>query len=85
MKYLHRLANLSWHALTSTACGTPTQRQLRAGVPVHVVSARLGHADPAITLQVYAHVLQGDDHAAAEAAAIFRPGRDPTRALVDHS
>ncbi len=60
---------------------------LRAGVPVHVVSARLGHADPAITLQVYAHVLQGDDHAAAEAAAaaIFRPDGDLIRALVDHS
>src|SRR5690606_30786186 len=29
---------------------------LLAGVPVHVVAARLGHADPAITLRVYAHV-----------------------------
>ena len=27
---------------------------LLAGVPVHVVAARLGHADPAITLRVYA-------------------------------
>src|SRR5690606_18127554 len=27
---------------------------LMAGVPVHVVAARLGHADPAITLRVYA-------------------------------
>ncbi len=34
---------------------------LKAGVPVHVVAARLGHADPAITLRVYAHVL--DDQA----------------------
>lgn len=59
---------------------------LRAGVPVHVVSARLGHADPAITLQVYAHVLQGDDHAAAEAAAaaIFATDGEPKRGLVDH-
>lgn len=31
---------------------------LLAGVPVHVVAARLGHADPSITLKVYAHVLQ---------------------------
>jgi hypothetical protein len=30
---------------------------LLAGVPVHVVSARLGHADPAITLRVYSHCL----------------------------
>jgi integrase len=31
---------------------------LLAGVPVHVVAARLGHADAAITPRVYAHVLR---------------------------
>ncbi len=31
---------------------------LLAGVPVHVVAERLGHADPAITLRVYAHVIR---------------------------
>jgi integrase len=31
---------------------------LLAGVPVHVVAARLGHTDPAVTLRVYAHVLR---------------------------
>jgi integrase len=30
---------------------------LLAGVPVHVVAARLGHADPSVTLRVYAHVI----------------------------
>ena len=30
---------------------------LLAGVPVHVVAARLGHSDPSITLRVYAHVI----------------------------
>lgn len=30
---------------------------LLAGVPVHVVAARLGHADPAVTLRVYSHFL----------------------------
>jgi integrase len=35
---------------------------LMAGVPVHVVAARLGHADPAVTLRVYSHVLR--EHAA---------------------
>jgi integrase len=30
---------------------------LLAGVPVHVVAARLGHADPSITPRVYAHVI----------------------------
>jgi len=30
---------------------------LLAGVPVHVVAARLGHADPSVTLRVSAHVI----------------------------
>ncbi len=33
---------------------------LLAGVPVHVVTSRLGHADASITLRVYAHVLRQD-------------------------
>jgi len=33
---------------------------LLARVPVHVVANRLGHADAAITLRVYAHVLRQD-------------------------
>jgi integrase len=33
---------------------------LLAKVPVHVVANRLGHADAAITLRVYAHVLRQD-------------------------
>jgi integrase len=41
---------------------------LKAGVPVKVVSERLGHADPAFTLRVYQHVLSGMQ---AEAAAVF--------------
>jgi len=39
---------------------------LLSGVPVHVVAARLGHADPAITLRVYAHVIRGAEAAAAD-------------------
>lgn len=39
---------------------------LLSGVPVHVVAARLGHADPAITLQVYAHVIRTAEAAAAD-------------------
>jgi integrase len=41
---------------------------LLAGVPVHVVAARLGHADPSITLRVYAHVTSDQ---LTEAAEIF--------------
>jgi hypothetical protein len=38
---------------------------LLAGTPVHVVAARLGHVDPAITLRVYAHVIRSAEAAAA--------------------
>lgn len=38
---------------------------LRSGVPVHVVSARAGHASPAITLTIYAHVMPGQQEGAA--------------------
>lgn len=46
---------------------------LRAGVPLHVVSRRLGHASEAFTAQVYAHVLPGQQ---AEAAAAFAAAVD---------
>jgi integrase len=39
---------------------------LLAGVPVHVVSQRLGHASPVITLSVYAHVMPGNQRDAAD-------------------
>ena len=41
---------------------------LLAGTQVHVVAARLGHADPSITPRVYAHVISNQ---LAEAADIF--------------
>jgi integrase len=40
---------------------------LRAGVPVKVISERLGHEDPAFTMKQYAHVIPGMQ---AEAAAL---------------
>jgi integrase len=40
---------------------------LRRGVPPHVVSHRLGHSTVAFTLDRYAHVLPGQQMAAAEA------------------
>lgn len=39
---------------------------LAAGVPVHVVSKRLGHANAKMTLDVYAHVLPGQQAEAVE-------------------
>ena len=41
---------------------------LKAGVPVKVVSERLGHANVAFTMSIYQHVLPGMQ---AEAAATF--------------
>jgi integrase len=41
---------------------------LLACVLVHVIAARLGHADPSITLRVYAHVISDQ---LTEAADIF--------------
>ena len=40
---------------------------LGEGLPVPLVSARLGHATPAITMAVYAHVVNQADKTAAEA------------------
>ena len=39
---------------------------LAAGVPVRTVSGRLGHADAATTLNVYAHFLEASDRQAAD-------------------
>jgi integrase len=40
---------------------------LRSGVPVKVVTQRLGHADVAVTMRVYQHVTAQDDVEAADA------------------
>ena len=52
---------------------------LAGGVPVQLVSARLGHSSPAITLGVYAHALPGASQDAAEklAAILNGPRREP--------
>src|SRR5579875_69295 len=39
---------------------------LLAAVPVHVVAQRLGHASPSITLNIYAHVMPGNQREAAD-------------------
>lgn len=39
---------------------------LRSGVPLKVVSQRIGHADVAVTMRVYQHVTTQDDQQAAE-------------------
>ena len=58
---------------------------LLAGVPVHVVAARLGHADPAVTLRVYSHVLRehalgvGDIFAQAVTASVSKSVSNPSQ------
>jgi integrase len=48
---------------------TSATHLLTRGVPVHIVSARLGHSSPMVTLSVYAHVLPTGDGQAAEVMA----------------
>jgi integrase len=55
---------------------------LAAGIPAKVVSERLGHANIAITLDVYSHVIPGMDAQAANAVASlildgFSPSEGP--------
>ena len=45
--------------------GSYATAALAAGVPVKVVSQRVGHADVGVTLRGYAHVMPGDDEDAA--------------------
>jgi len=44
---------------------TRTPRSCKGAEPVHVVSQRLGHASPMVTLTIYAHVMPGDQREAA--------------------
>jgi integrase len=49
---------------------------LTAGVPVHVVSQRLGHTSAVVTMTVYAHVLPGSQREAADRfAALIEEAR----------
>jgi integrase len=47
---------------------------LSNGVPVKTVSARIGHSTPLVTMSVYAHLLAGDDEAAAGTFAALVSG-----------
>jgi len=55
------VAHVTFHGLRHTHI----THLLRSGVPVHVVSARAGHATPAVTLTIYAHVMPGQQEGAA--------------------
>ena len=48
---------------------THASQLIHAGVDVVTVSKRLGHASPAITLKIYAHLFSKDDGKAAQRSA----------------
>jgi integrase len=53
-------------------------QMLAAGVPVRTVAGRLGHANAATTLNVYAHVLESsDEEAAGVLGALLGPTASP--------
>ena len=56
-----KLPHITFHGLRHTHI----THLLRSGVPVHVVSARAGHSNPTVTLNVYSHLLEGDQEKAA--------------------
>ena len=58
---------------------------LASGVPVKVVSQRLGHADIGVTLRIYAHVMPGDDAAAASMAEDLLGGERTDVLVATHS
>ena len=53
---------------------------LAEGLPVPAVSARLGHANPSITMAVYAHAIGTEDKVAAEAIGRAMGARQKPRA-----
>lgn len=74
-------ASVTFHSLRHTHATWSLAR----GVPIKVLSMRLGHADVATTLRAYAHALPGSDAAAAEAfrEAVERPAGDAPAGVPD--
>jgi len=56
---------------------------LASGVPINVVSQRLGHANTSVTLNVYSHVMPGMQAAAAQGVADFISGTDNSEGAAD--
>lgn len=71
-QYLARKAGLRPIRLHDLRHGSASL-QLAAGIPIAVVSKRLGHSSIAITSDTYSHLLDGVGRQAAEAAAALVP------------
>ena len=54
--------NLTFHGLRHTH----VSMLIKAGVPINVISARIGHSSPSITHDVYAHLMPGMSRDAAD-------------------
>ncbi|MCW2601690.1 MAG: Integrase [Frankiales bacterium] len=72
MQELAEQAGLSRKRLHDLRHGSASL-QLAAGVPIAVVSKRMGHSSIAITNDTYSHLLEGVGRQAAEAAAAIVP------------
>jgi integrase len=59
---------ITWHMLRHAHASM----LIGAGVPITVVAARLGHANPSVTLSVYARMFSKDDQQAADALEEIR-------------
>jgi integrase len=57
------LSEITWHALRHAHASM----LIAKGVSITTIAARLGHSNPSLTLQVYAHLYDKDDAAAAKA------------------
>jgi len=58
-----RPGEVVWHTLRHTAA----THWIKAGVDIHIVSRRLGHASAAFTMDTYGHLLSGMQKQASEA------------------
>lgn len=58
-----KLPTVSFHAFRHSHASA----LIRAGVDILTISRRLGHADASITLNIYGHLIEGADAAAAKA------------------
>lgn len=73
----HNLPDIRLHDLRHTAC----TMLLHAGLNVRAVASRMGHANPNVTLTVYAHALKSADHQAADLMEAFLNKKEAQKAL----
>jgi integrase len=68
-----RMRRVTFHSLRHSCASA----MIAAGAPVTEVQHRLGHANPAITLQVYSHFFKHTESDAADRLANSLLGRPP--------